>query len=196
MSSTSSVWFFFVSQTRAGSPSTQLPGPWLVTNDSHMHGSGKRASQGPHSYLEGPGAEELLQLQAIEPVSKSWDVATSQFCGGRGVGVCGPCPGIACMSVGSVPRACAAQMCQRDHGLRTHLSPVPISAAWQSVAWSHLPSKAFLHRGRNVCLGGCRCPMRSVSTRKQQALARADRLRKRYLCFILTLVCETNPRSL
>lgn len=80
---------------------------------------------------------------AMEPVSKSWNVATSQFCGGTGLGVCSPCPGVACMSVGRVPRACAARMCQRDRGLcaqsRSH-------AAGRSVAWSHLPSKAFFHR--------------------------------------------------
>lgn len=144
MSPASSIWFFFLSQTRTGSPSTQLPGPWLVTNDSHMRGSG-RASQGPHSYLEGPGVEELLQLQG-QPLNLCLNHGTS------------PPPGFVVGLVwvyaapvlnslyecGVSSRVCAAQMFQRHHGLRTHLSLVQIPVAGPSVAWSCLPSKAFL----------------------------------------------------
>lgn len=161
---------------RASSPSTQLPGPWLVINDSQVHRSRRRASQGPHSHLEGPGPDELVQLQG-QPLNLylNHEILPNPSCGGIGLSVCSCSPGKAC-GIGS-QTVCSSDVSATPLAVYSQASPSPCCRAICSLVTSSFQGLSP-QREINVCLGDCRCPMKSVLKRKQQVLARVDRLQK------------------
>lgn len=156
---------------------------WVLPGWCAEPEGGRRASQRPPCYLEGPKAEELLQLQG-QPLNLCLNGKRlpHPIFVGAGAG----CMRLLCCT-SLCERGLSSQSlcrtCQRDHGLSAQLGPNPCCSVVCNLVTASF--RGLFQRG-NVYLGDCICPRKSVSVRKQQALARADTLPKCYLCFIFT----------
>lgn len=136
-----------------------------------VHGSGRRASRGPQSYSEGPGAEELLQLQdqLLNLCLNHGTLPQTSFV-----------VGLVWVYVALVP----APVQLRCATYSSPSSPSPCCRDTCSLGTSSFQS---LSPQREKCLSWRLQMSYEICVDKEAAsFGKADRLQKCYLCFVLT----------